>query len=91
MFCDKLNDFVTIYLDDILFFNYSIEEHKAHLRCIFNKLQNHPLKAKIKKFCFGVQRLEYLGHIVTPSGITIDPEKTKAIDKYKPPTNIEEL
>ena len=45
----------------------------------------------MKKCCFGVQRLEYLGHIVTPSGITVDPEKTKAKDKCLPPTNIKEL
>ena len=45
----------------------------------------------MKMCCFGVQRLEYLGYIVTSFGITMDLGKTKAIGKYQPPTNIKEL
>ena len=48
VFCNKLDDFVTIYLDDTLVFSHSIEEHKAHLCWVFNQLQKHSLKAKIK-------------------------------------------
>ena len=54
VFCDKLDDFVTIYLDDTLVFSPSIEEHEAHLRRVFNQLRKHLLKAKMKKCCFGV-------------------------------------
>ena len=48
VFCDKLGDFVAIYLDDILVFSPSIEEHEAHLRWVFNQLRKHSLKTKIK-------------------------------------------
>ena len=50
VFCDKLDDFVTIYLDNILVFSPAIEEHKAHLHWVFNQLQKHSLKAKKKSF-----------------------------------------
>ena len=48
VFCDKFDDFVTIYLDDILVFSPSIEKHEAHLRWVFSQLRKHSLKAKIK-------------------------------------------
>ena len=54
VFCDKLDDFVTIYLNDILVFSPSIEEHEAHLHWVFNQLRKHSLKAKMKKCCFSV-------------------------------------
>ena len=48
MFCDNLDDFVTIFLDNILVFGPSIEKHEAHLRWVFNQLRKHLLKAKMK-------------------------------------------
>ena len=48
VFCESLDDFVIIYLDDILVFSYSIEKHEAHLHWVFNQLQKHFLKTKIK-------------------------------------------
>ena len=54
VFHDKLDDFFTIYLDDILVFSPSIEKNKVHLHWVFNQLRKHFLKAKTKKYCFGV-------------------------------------
>ena len=54
MFHDKLDNFVTIYLNNILVLSPSIEEHEAHLRWVFNQLRKHSLKVKMKKCYFGV-------------------------------------
>ena len=54
VFHDKLDDYVTIYCDDILLCSPSIEAHETHLHWTFNQLQKHWLKAKIKKYCFSV-------------------------------------
>ena len=54
MICNKLDDFVTIYLCEILVFSRSIEEHEAYLHWVFNQLRKHSLKAKMKKCCFSV-------------------------------------
>ena len=61
MFRDKLDDFVTIYLDDILVFSPSIEEHEANLHWVFNQLQKHSLKAKMKKVLFWCIKVGILG------------------------------
>ena len=54
-------------------FSHSIEEHEANLCWVFTQVQKHSLKAKIKKLCLSVQKLEYLGYIASPSSITVDP------------------
>ena len=61
VFCYKLNDFVTIYYNDILFFSASIEKHEAHLHWVFNQLWKHSLKAKIKKVLFYCIKIGILG------------------------------
>ena len=48
MFCNKLDNFVTIYIDDVLVFSYSIKKYEAHFGWFFNQLWKYFLKAKIK-------------------------------------------
>ena len=68
-------DFVIIYLDDISILSDTIEEHKEHLRIVFDRLKQHCIKLRIDKCLWGVEETEYLGFIVNKSGI-----KTK--EKY---------
>ena len=89
--CDGLDRFVTVYLDDILVFSRSPQEHKEHLRWVFDKLRSNGLHAKRSKCNFAMQTLEYLGHIITPQGIKVDPGKTSAIKKLATPTCKKEL
>ena len=86
VFRAHLDKFVVVYLDDILVFSNSEEEHEQHLRWVFEKLRQHALHAKRRKCAFALDRLEYLGHIVTPQGVSVDPYKTEAVRQFKPPT-----
>ena len=59
-----IDDFVLIYLNDILVFSSTEHEHENHLRLIFQQLREHKLQAKLKKCKFVKPRVKYLGHIV---------------------------
>ena len=61
---DLLDRFVLVYLDDILIYSTSDDEHERHLRCVFDRLRKHVLYAKLSKCEFGVREVDYLGHIV---------------------------
>ena len=61
---DKLDVFATVYLDDILVFSQTEQDHAEHLRWVLEKLREHHLKAKRKKSAFGLNELQYLGHVI---------------------------
>ena len=61
--------FVFIYLDDILIFSQSQEEHEAHLRQLFGRLQEHGLVISLSKCQFGVNEIDFLGHCVNQQGV----------------------
>lgn len=82
---------MTVYLDDILVFSESPEQHEQHLRWVFNQLSKNNIFVKQKKCSFGITKMEYLGHIVTPKGVAVDPEKTDAINKCPEPQNVKEI
>ena len=68
-FRDNLDIFVTVYLDDILVFSATPDEHEQHLCWVLDQLRKHGLKAKCSKCSFGIHKLEYLGHVIMPHGI----------------------
>ena len=70
---EKLDVFAMVYLDDILVFSKNEHDHAEHLRWVLTKLREHKLKAKCKKIAFGLDELQYLGHIVKNSTISMDP------------------
>ena len=70
---EKLDVFAKVYLDDILLFSKNKHDHAEHLRWVLTKLREHKLKAKCKKSAFGLAELQYLGHIVKNSTISMDP------------------
>lgn len=82
---------VLIYLDDILVFSSSVEEHMSHLEDVFARLHSAGLKLKGKKCHFFMDEVQYLGHRVSSSGIKVDPDKVVAIKDKPYPTNIKEL
>ena len=79
-----------IYLDDIIIFSKTPEEHLKRLRMVFEKLSESGLKLKPSKCEFFKCRLQYLGHIVSESGIKTNPKKIEVIQKWPIPTNITE-
>ena len=73
IFADKLDVFAMVYLDDILVFSKNGHDHAEHLHWVLTKLGEHKLKAKCKKSAFSLAELQYLGHIMKNSTISMDP------------------
>ena len=87
---DLLDDFVSAYLDDILIFtDGSLSQYHDHVRQVLERLQAAGLQLELKKCEFDVQRTKYLGFILEAgNGVSMDPEKTKAIQDWEPPQTV---
>ncbi|GFW41720.1 retrovirus-related Pol polyprotein from transposon 297 [Trichonephila clavipes] len=83
--------FCFVYLDDILCYSENAEEHRSHLRTIFQRLSSYGLKLNISKCVFGVTELIFLGHLITPDGIKPFPDKVQAVLDYKQPETVGSL
>ncbi|GJP44416.1 hypothetical protein CLOM_g3824, partial [Closterium sp. NIES-68] len=91
VFRELLDKCVIIYLDDILIYSCSREQHLKDLDAVFTLLHKNRLITKGSKCDFLKQELEFLGHVVSTEGVKIDPKKIKTIQEWKPPTNLKEL
>ena len=80
-----------VFLDDILIFSRTFDEHLDRLTAVFQRLENHHLKLKGKKCEFFDSSVTYLGHIVSKDGVATDPEKTRAISTWPVPHNVKTL
>jgi RNase H-like domain found in reverse transcriptase/Reverse transcriptase (RNA-dependent DNA polymerase)/Integrase zinc binding domain/Chromo (CHRromatin Organisation MOdifier) domain/Retroviral aspartyl protease len=88
---DYLDDFVIVYLDDILIFSKTIEEHKEHVHQVLRKLREAKLLVEPAKSEFHTQRVKYLGYIIEPGKIGMDPDKIKAIKEWPEPKNVTDV
>ena len=79
-----LDTFVVVFIDGILIYSKTEEEHKEHLKIVLQELRDHQLFAKFSKCDFFKDKIQYLGHVVTKEWISIDPEKIKAIEDWVP-------
>ena len=80
-----------VYLDDIIVFSESLEVHLVRLELVFLRLEAAGLKLKASKCHIMRQRVLFLGHVVTPQGITTDPDKIKLVTDWPPPRNLKEV
>ena len=83
--------FVAVYLDDILIFSKTAEEHLDHLKQVLQIIKQESLYCKLKKCEFNQTELKFVGHIVGAKGIRPDPEKLSAVTGWPAPHNIHEL
>ena len=83
--------FSLIYIDDIIIFSKSVEEHLSHLEEVFRRLREANVKLNPKKCNFVTQKVEYLGHVVTPDGISPNPDKVRVVQEFPTPSNLKEL
>nr|GEX02730.1 reverse transcriptase [Tanacetum cinerariifolium] len=90
IFHEFLDKFVIVFIDDILVFSKSKEEHEHHLRTVLQTLRQEKLYAKFSKCEFWLSSVAFLGHIVSAEGITMDPDKVEAITKWPRPTSVTE-
>jgi hypothetical protein len=91
IFQEWLDDFVVVYIDDILIYSDSLEEHAEHLRKVFQKLREYKLYAKLEKCEFGVTEVDFLGHRIIQEGLKMDENKVKAILDWEPPKSVPAL
>ncbi|KAL5540482.1 hypothetical protein UlMin_043076 [Ulmus minor] len=90
VFKEFLDRFVIVFIDDILVYSKSAEEHEEHLRLILQTLRDHQLFAKFKKCEFWLNQVAFLGHVISKDGVAVDPSKVEAVENWKPPTNASE-
>jgi hypothetical protein len=76
---DYLDEFVIVFLDDILVYSKIEEEHEQHLIMVLQVLREHQLYAKLSKCSFYQRQIHYLGHIISKEGIIVDSKKVEAI------------
>ena len=91
IFADMSPQFLQVYLDDVIIYSKTMAEHLHHLELVFQRLREYNLKLAPKKCKLFKTSVKYLGHIVSAEGISVDPEKTDKVEKWKSPENHSQL
>ena len=91
IFREDIYDTILVYLDDIIVYSPSWEEHLPRLENVFKKLRQHGLKLSLKKCNFLQTKVKYLGHVVSGEGISPDADKIKCVRQWPRPTTLKEI
>ncbi|KAL0150314.1 hypothetical protein M9458_054422 [Cirrhinus mrigala] len=91
VFRDMLNRWVIVYIDDILIYSNSYSEHVTHVRATLQRLISHQLYAKEKKCEFHLDKISFLGYIISPEGVAMDERKVNAVMNWPRPATLKEL
>jgi hypothetical protein len=91
IFINYLDKFVIVFLDEILVYSKSEEEHEHHLRLVLQVLREYQLYAKLSKCYFYQEKIHYLGHIISEQDIAVDLENIEAIRGWPTPRNVSEV
>ena len=83
--------FVYVYLDDIIIFSRSLEEHVDHLRQVLTKIREANLKIKLSKYQWIKTTLKYLGYTISRDKVTTDPNNMAKLQNIRPPKNIKDI
>ena len=84
-------DFAIAYLDDILVKSKNVQEHKEHIRAVFQRIEEFGFKLSAAKCEFFLKQIKYLGQIIDSQGRRPDPQRTEAIEKIPAPNNVAQL
>ena len=88
VFIDFLDRFVVVFIDDILIYSRSREEHESHLRVVLDTLRRHRLYGKYSKCEFWIPEVGFLGHVISAEGVAVDPAKIEAVVSWAPPEDV---
>nr|AAV32204.1 putative polyprotein [Oryza sativa Japonica Group] len=91
VFMEFLDKFVVVFIDDILIYSKSEEEHEQHLRLVLEKLKEHQLYAKFSKCDFWLTEVKFLGHVITAQGVAVDPSNVESVIKWTPPKTVSQI
>ncbi|KAL9250909.1 Retrovirus-related Pol polyprotein from transposon 17.6-like protein [Drosera capensis] len=91
IFHPYLDKFVVVYLDDIVVYSATLEEHARHLRMVFEVLERNQLYVKKEKCSFARQEVDFLGHRIKDGKLLMEDGKVLAIQEWEPPSNVPEL
>jgi hypothetical protein len=91
VFMEYLDNFVVVFIDDILIFSKTEEEHEKHLKMVLEKLRSNQLYAKFSKCEFWLTEVAFLGLVISTGGDSVDPSKVKDVLNWMPPTNASEI
>ncbi|KAJ0436024.1 putative nucleotidyltransferase, Ribonuclease H [Helianthus annuus] len=87
LFRPHLRKFVLVFFDDILVYSRNLDDHLHHLSTVLEVLATNKLFAKLSKCCFGVSKVNYLGHVISSSGVAVDFSKVQAVLDWPTPKN----
>ncbi len=91
VFRPYLDKFVVVFIDDILIYSKSRQEHQEHLRIVLSELRKHQLYAKFSKCEFWLSQVQFLGHVISQHGVSVDPSKIKEVRDWSRSTTVSEI
>ena len=91
IFAALLRKGVLVFMDDILVYSATLEQHVALLQLVFQIMQQHQFFIKKSKCSFAANKVEYLGHVISGNGVATDPTKIQVVQQWPSPTNIKQL
>ncbi|KAI2650571.1 Transposon Tf2-9 polyprotein [Labeo rohita] len=91
VFRDMLDRWVIVYIDDILIYSSSLQEHILHVRAVLQRLIKHQLYAKAEKCEFHQMSISFLGYIISHEGVSMDEAKVRAVTEWPQPRTLKEL
>jgi len=91
VFSDLLDVCIVVYLDDILIYSDDITQHRSHIKEVLKRLRKAGLYAKVEKCEFYSDSIEYLGYVLSPSGLTMSDAKVKTIQKWPEPKKVKDI
>jgi len=89
VFHPYVDKFIVVFIDDILIYSKAREEHVEHLHTVLSTLVDHKLYTKFKKCEFWMEKVHFLGHVISKEGISVDPATVAVVvDWPRPPTTL---
>ena len=91
VFMPELDMFVVVFIDDILVYSETPEDHEQHLRIVLSRLREHKLYTKFSNCEFWLRKVQFLGHVLSEEGISVDPSKVQQVMDWNAPTSVTEI